>query len=495
MPAPAFVSATAHAGNPTTSATVTLPTTAANDILIVLANNGGANAAPTMTTGTFAPTLTSIDSGGWTSGWGGVWWARCTGDHTGQTIIASGATDSASLQVVRFSGCATSGNPYDTNISGGTVAAGANATLAAFTTTVADTLVVLCCSIDDNLAISAPTKNAVAMNNLNAASSTGGADSGVASASLAQAVAGTTGSFAITVLAGTNQGKRMSGFALVPPTAGAVDLPLDTSAALSAATIALTALTQVALAASGAVASPTLALKAPTQIPLSTSTAQGAATFTLTAPTQIPLGVSAAQSTSTGALSATTRIPLAASAALANATLAVSTPGSSTSTTVARVSLAPGSPPATRTLHSIKVRARKTSGAGTVNFRAALYESSTNISGNLTTGALTASLAGYTLAIADADAANITSYGDLEIRFWGESPTGDTVNVEVADIWLEVPAATGAFLLLDPSSGLSAAFLALETPPPAPPGVSPVSNRPTTLVLFERQTLLVLDGD
>ena len=217
MAAPAFVSATAHAGNPTTSATVTLPTTAADDILVVRATNGGANAALTMNTGTFPVSLTSIDSGGWTSGWGGVWWARCTGNHAGQTIIASGATDSVSLQVVRYSGCTTSGSPLDSNIASGTVAAGANATLAAFSTTVADTLVVLSWCIDDNLGVTSPLKGGAAMNNLNSASSTGGADSQAGSADLAQAVAGTTGSFAITVGAGTNEGKRMTGFALVPP--------------------------------------------------------------------------------------------------------------------------------------------------------------------------------------------------------------------------------------------------------------------------------------
>lgn len=217
MPAPAFVSATAHGGTPTTSATVTLPTTAANDILIVSVTNGGANAAPTMTTGTFTGTLTSVDSGGWTSGWGGVWWSRCTGNHSGQTIIATGATDSCSLQVVRYSGCATSGSPLDANIAAATVAAGANATLAAFNTTVVDTLVVLSFEIDDNLAVTAPLKNAVAMNNLAAAASSGGADSQTGEADLAQASAGTTGTFAITVGAGTNQGKRMTGFALIPP--------------------------------------------------------------------------------------------------------------------------------------------------------------------------------------------------------------------------------------------------------------------------------------
>lgn len=217
---PAFVSATAQgSGTATTSATVTLPTTAANDILICNAINGGANAAVTMTTGTYnGSAITLIGSGGgWTSGWGATYWTRCTGNHSGQTIILTGATDSCSLQVVRYSGCVTTGNPYDTNISEATVAAGANMALAAFTTTVADGLVVLCNTVDDNITSTSPTKNGVAMNNLNTAASSGGADSHVASADLAQAVPGTTGAFAMTFGAGTNQGKRATAFSLIPP--------------------------------------------------------------------------------------------------------------------------------------------------------------------------------------------------------------------------------------------------------------------------------------
>jgi hypothetical protein len=216
----AWVSTTAHAGNPTTSATVTLPTTAADDILIVTVNNGGANAALTLTTGTFTldTSLALIGSGGgWATGWGGTYWVRCSGDHSGQTIIATGATDSCSMLVQRFSGCATSGNPYDTNISEATVAAGANCALAAFNTTLPNTLVVYAISVDDNQNTSAMTKGGSAMGNLGIGSSTGGADSHVAMASLAQAATGTTGAFAATLAAGTNSGKRATAFALKEP--------------------------------------------------------------------------------------------------------------------------------------------------------------------------------------------------------------------------------------------------------------------------------------
>jgi hypothetical protein len=62
-----------------------------------------------------------------------------------------------------------------------------------------------------------------------------------------------------------------------------------------------------------------------------------------------------------------------------------------------------------------------------------------NRSGDLESTALTTSLADYELAIADGDAANIGSYSDLELRFWGYSVTSDVVDVEVAEIYLETP--------------------------------------------------------
>lgn len=112
-----------------------------------------------------------------------------------------------------------------------------------------------------------------------------------------------------------------------------------------------------------------------------------------------------------------------------------------TQTGVAQLSLASGSTPATRTLHSIKVRARVSSGGGTI--RAALYEGSTNRSGDLESSALTGTLANYTLSIPDANAANITDYSNLEIRLWGYAADGLATTFEVDQVWLEIPAASG----------------------------------------------------
>jgi uncharacterized protein YjbI with pentapeptide repeats len=123
-----------------------------------------------------------------------------------------------------------------------------------------------------------------------------------------------------------------------------------------------------------------------------------------------------------------------------------------TATSVGRISLAAGTNPASRTLHAIKVRARKTGGTGTVTLSAALYEGATNRSGDLTTPALTTDFVEYALTIPDANAANITSYADLEIRFWGDSPTSDTTGVEIAELALEVPSATFAGTVASTSS-------------------------------------------
>lgn len=113
-----------------------------------------------------------------------------------------------------------------------------------------------------------------------------------------------------------------------------------------------------------------------------------------------------------------------------------------TSTATAEISLESYGEPSARTNHSIKVRARTTSGSTGVII-AALYEGATNRSGDLTSAALTNSLADYTLAIPDTSAANITDYSNLSIRFWGYDSAGNALVFEVSEIYLELPEATG----------------------------------------------------
>jgi hypothetical protein len=124
--------------------------------------------------------------------------------------------------------------------------------------------------------------------------------------------------------------------------------------------------------------------------------------------------------------------------------LEVDWPIQATATPVARVSLESIATPDTDARHAIKARVRKTGGAGEVTLSAALYEGGVNRSGDLTTPALTTTLAEYTLPIPEASVANITDYSDLEVRFWANSPTGDTsISVELAKLRLEVPTSAG----------------------------------------------------
>ena len=122
-----------------------------------------------------------------------------------------------------------------------------------------------------------------------------------------------------------------------------------------------------------------------------------------------------------------------------------------TSTAVARISLAAANTPASRVEHSIRIRGRVQSGAGTL--RAALYEGTTNRSGDLESSALTTSLANYLLLISDANAANITDYSNLELRIWGYNAAGATNVFEVAEASLVLPDAAGGTTYNDNSTG------------------------------------------
>lgn len=223
--APLYVSTAPHAGNPTTAPSVTLTTTAANDILIATVVSGGSTTVPTFG-GTYnGGAWTLIDSGTWTTGAGATYWSRCTGNHSGQTVTAT-TVDSGSIAVHRITGALTTGSPIGGS-TGASVAA-ANGALSAFTTTDNDSLVCLTIAVDDNQAYSAPTKDGVAMTARTSASSTGGGDSLVGLATADQAVAGTSGAFAITQAAGTAQGKRFTAFAIKPqPVAVIADLVDD----------------------------------------------------------------------------------------------------------------------------------------------------------------------------------------------------------------------------------------------------------------------------
>jgi glycine rich protein len=112
-------------------------------------------------------------------------------------------------------------------------------------------------------------------------------------------------------------------------------------------------------------------------------------------------------------------------------------------TTVAQVALTPIAAPPTQTGLQIVVHAYTAAAATDTIVQCDLYMGATKItSSTLKTGALTTSVAPYTLNILDADAANITTWSTLSIMFSGFSPTGDASTVRIAQMWLVVPAWT-----------------------------------------------------
>jgi hypothetical protein len=114
-------------------------------------------------------------------------------------------------------------------------------------------------------------------------------------------------------------------FTIPTGTVAAAEIPLQASAAQSAATAAITARTAIPLQTSAAQSDATLSLRAKTEIPLQASAAQSSATADIKVQPVIPLQASAAQSDATLALkTGRTEIPLQASAAQSAATAALS---------------------------------------------------------------------------------------------------------------------------------------------------------------------------
>lgn len=203
--------------NASTSCTVTIPTTAANDIVI-----HGVTCRDTTTgitfAGDFTPTRNNVITVSSSNPITQVSWYRCTGNHSGQTIQTSNVNAGsicASVMVVR--GCLTSASPVDTNTNTRRDNASPDVnTLSTFDTTVNDALVVLCVGAQDNIAWSAQTKNSVSMTEQTEATSSGGNDSMQGFATLGQASSGATGGFDFTQDLGTTDAKWIIGFALKP---------------------------------------------------------------------------------------------------------------------------------------------------------------------------------------------------------------------------------------------------------------------------------------
>jgi hypothetical protein len=198
-----YVTNALGATNSTTSFSITLPTTAANDILIL----------EFVSRGLLDPTIggTSITTGGltWTEkydlNWtaagpadcsGRTYWTRCTGDHSGQTVTGSGLNNSCAAVVTQYSGAITTGDPLsDATIVGEDNASG-NETQAEITTGTNGAYVVLVVVNSPDLAVTSPACTSPGALTIRAERlSTGGTDTSICHSSAEKATAGATGAF------------------------------------------------------------------------------------------------------------------------------------------------------------------------------------------------------------------------------------------------------------------------------------------------------------
>ena len=128
------------------------------------------------------------------------------------------------------------------------------------------------------------------------------------------------------------------------------------------------------------------------------------------------------------------------------------------STGTDQISLANVPVPATRTGHKLGVRARKTNAAHIGTMRLQLFEGSTARSAVLETTPLSTTLTDYMLSIADVDAAAITDYSNLSIKFSGYASSGSATVFEVDQFWLETPPGVGAPQTLYGATSMAVTF-------------------------------------
>lgn len=182
----------------TTSVSVTLPATAAGDLLIFEYVHRG--------TGTGTIGGTSVSTGGLT--WnnkhdqlfgasafsGHTYWTIATGDHSGQTVTASSLTNSSAGIVTVYSG-AHQTTPLDDATVVGEQNASADEGQAAITTATNGAWVVLVVVNSPDLAVSSQAAANLTLTERAERLSTGGTDASIAHASGVLATAGSSGAF------------------------------------------------------------------------------------------------------------------------------------------------------------------------------------------------------------------------------------------------------------------------------------------------------------
>jgi hypothetical protein len=190
----------------TTSFSITLPATAANDIIVLEythrdtgdATLGGTYSGPAFTEKHDQQYAASTFSAK-------TLWSRATGNHSGQTVTGSSLTNSCAAIVTVYRDALTSGDPLvDATIVGEQNASG-DATNAQITTSSPGAMVCLVVANSPDLAISAQACTSPgALTERAEVLSTGGTDTSIAHASAVKTTAGATGNFTWTQTAAAN---------------------------------------------------------------------------------------------------------------------------------------------------------------------------------------------------------------------------------------------------------------------------------------------------
>lgn len=197
-----------------TAFTVTLSTTALNDIIILEFVHRSTTAGSifgSYTGPAFSSKVNQLFTGSSFSG--KTLYSRATGDHNGQTVSVSSLVNSCAGIVTVYSGAVTTGDPLaDATVVGEQNTVG-NETQAQITTATDGAWPVLVVVNSPDLAVASQTCSTGVMTERAERLSTGGTDTSIAHASIAQATAGATGAF---TWAQTNASSGSWAYAITP---------------------------------------------------------------------------------------------------------------------------------------------------------------------------------------------------------------------------------------------------------------------------------------
>lgn len=177
--------------------TITLPTTALNDIIILEFTHRSTTAGGIFGTYTGPAFSSKVNQLYATSAFSGkTLYSRATGDHAGQTVSVSSLVNSCAGIVTVYSGAVTSGDPLSDATVVGEQNASGDETQGEITTGTDGAFVVLVVANSPDVTVTSQTCSSPG-NLLEKAErlSTGGTDTAIVHASAAKATAGATGSF------------------------------------------------------------------------------------------------------------------------------------------------------------------------------------------------------------------------------------------------------------------------------------------------------------